>query len=77
MDALVDVLAQLRHGGLGDASHAHRRASWSTRQVLTPAILGDRDQCLLDGLAGLQEAGEVGAGPELVFGSSVLSRVSS
>eukprot|EP01137_Pigoraptor_chileana_P013759 Opistho-2@67633 len=68
MDALIDVLAQLRHGGLGDAGHAHclhQLIDAPGADASDPCLLDDRDQRLLDGLPGLQKAGKVGAGPQL------------
>lgn len=68
MHTLVDVLAQLRDRRLRYAGHAHgldQLVDAPRADAGDPCLLDHRDQRLLDGLARLQEAGEVGAGPEL------------
>ena len=67
-DALVDVATELGDARLRDAAHAH-----GLHQVVDlarghpgdPGLLDHRDQRLLHRLAGLEEAREVRAGPEL------------
>lgn len=64
----VDVLAQLRHARLGDARHSHRLDQFvdaAGADAGDPCFLDHRDQRLLGGLARLEEAGEVGSGPQL------------
>src|SRR5690606_6439575 len=68
MHTLVDVLAELGDRRLGNAGHAHglnQLVEAPRADAGDPCLLDHRDQRLLDGLARLQEAGEVGAGPEL------------
>ena len=66
MDTFVDILAQLGHRGFGDAGHAHglhQLVDTPGADAGDPRLLDHRDQRLLDGLPGFQEAREVGAGP--------------
>ncbi len=65
---LIDVLAQLRHGGLRDARQPHglhQVVHAPSRHACDPRLLDHRHQRLLDGLPWLQEAGEVAAGAQL------------
>jgi hypothetical protein len=67
-DALVDVLAQLRDGGLRDAGQAHglhQVVHPPGRDPADPRLLDDGDQRLLRRLPGLEEGREVGALPQL------------
>ena len=67
-DALVDILAQLGDRGLGYPGHTHRLDQFidpARADAADPRLLDHRNQCLLHHLARLQEAGEVGPGPQL------------
>ena len=67
-NALIDVLAQLRDGALRDAAQPHRLHQFVNAaggDTADPRLLNDGDQCLLRGLAGLEEAGKVTALPQL------------
>jgi hypothetical protein len=67
-DALVDVLAQLRDRALRDAVQPHRLhqlVDAAGRDATNPRLLDDGNQRLLRGLAGIEEAREVAALPEL------------
>ncbi len=60
----VDILAQLRHGALGNAAQPHRLRQFidaAGRDPTDPGLLDDGHQCLLGGFTRLQEAGEVAA----------------
>ena len=68
VDALVDVLAQLRHRGIRDAGHAHgldQLIDAPGADAGNPRLLNHRDQRFLDGLPWFQEAGKVGSSPKL------------
>src|SRR3546814_12238653 len=63
MDALVNVLAKLGDGGLGDAGHAHGLDEFIDPPGADPAdprFLDHRNQRFLDHLAGLKEARKIG-----------------
>src|SRR3546814_6475191 len=63
MDALVNVLAKLGDGGLGDAGHAHGLDEFIDPPGADPAdprFLDHRNQRFLDNLAGLKEARKIG-----------------
>ena len=65
---LVDVLAQLRDAGLGDAAHPHsldQLVDAAGADAGDPGLLDHRYQRLLGRLAGLEEPREVRSGPEL------------
>ena len=67
-DPLVDVLAQLRDRALRDAAQPHglgQIVDAAGRDAADPRLLDHGDQRLLRGLAGLEEAGEVAALPQL------------
>src|SRR3546814_15086073 len=62
MDALVNVLAKLGDGGLGDAGHAHGLDEFIDPPGADPAdprFLDHRNQRFLDHLAGLKEARKI------------------
>src|SRR3546814_4854485 len=68
MDALVNVLAKLGDGGLGDAGHAHGLDEFIDPPGADPAdprFLDHRNQRFLDHLAGLKEARKIGPSPQL------------
>jgi site-specific DNA recombinase len=67
-DALVDVLAELRDGGLRDAGQPHgldQVVHPPCRDPADPGLLDHRHQRLLRGLPGLEEGREIGPLPEL------------
>ena len=67
-DPLVDILAQLRDRALRDAAQPHglhQIVDASGRNTADPGFLDHRHQRLLRGLAGLEEAREVAALPQL------------
>src|SRR3954469_1679043 len=67
-DTLIDLLAELRHGGLRDARQAHglhEIVDAPGRDAGDPRLLDHRHQRLLGRLPRLQEAREVAAGPQL------------
>ena len=62
VDPFVDVLAQLGDLALRDAGQAHRLHQFvdaAGRDAADPGLLDHRDQCLLGGLARLQEGREI------------------
>jgi hypothetical protein len=68
MDALIDVLAQLGHRGLGDAAHTHGLDQFihaPGADASNPRLLDHRDQRFLNGLPRFQKARKVSAGPQL------------
>src|SRR3546814_6362650 len=68
MDALVNVLAKLGDGGLGDAGHAHGLDEFIDPPGADPAdprFLDHRNQRFLDHLAGLKEARKIGPSTQL------------
>ena len=67
-DAVVDVLAELRHGALRDAAEPHglhQLVDPPGGDATNPSLLNDSDKGLLGRPARLEEAREVGALPQL------------